>query len=672
LVDYRDLRNHVFFGSAYTELAYNIKFLVENFPYKFLIATATDTIDTPDAEFNMVNNPAKEETEIFVLQSGIKDCIEEFNFFDNNIDFNWVDYDLIDRNERRYPIKKVITPWAASDGIFGIANIAQTTVTPVIGVPYTTLIIQTDAPHNYSVGQGVNIFDNIIIVNSVEDTLDENYIVVSVPNSNHIILVNKYSGIKISKGDFDLATEAVPLPIGLSSVTVPGKIRKVPLAQNISPYTVKIVVKGNVTNSQLIDYTDDLSTNYSGFMLAQKQVKVSEFDYQLSPVQKMLLAPDTLNPTPWPRRPITHNIKHLTSASAFNSQEDDFIGWLQSSSNLFLQGSADDVDMAFSDVFSEYRLVSALALDETKTNQLLRRCIPANIISELNDTENAYFQRFILIAGWMFDQVRVYIQFIKYTHHLNYTDYNQLSPEYYKLYANYYGFELFNDDSIDFSKLVVKTEPGYYFTDPALQVDTTNKFYRFTLKQLQYERQKRLLLSLFYLYKTKGTQGAIKKLVSLLGAPEGLLEFNEYSFNIQNTDQYDYYDVATLKGVRTADNDKVYAPDINFEIDPDYPQVLGMPPVYRMRLSNESHVNLRMASIMTNPNGAIDNQIVNIFGKQKYHYGKLNDSEFANLQDLNEDFTVRKPYYGLPLSFPDKYSGMTIEYMIPRGGFKNG
>ena len=667
----------MFYGSAYTELAYNIKFIVENYPYKFLVATETTSLETPSSEFSITVDSANEESTIILKSSAIKDGSEEFNFFDNNLEFNWIDYDIVDNNNRRYPIKKVITPYFAMDGIYEIVSVSDAVVINPPFTTYTTLKIETATPHNYLVGQGLNIADNILLdINSQKKTLDENYLVSSVISPTEFTVVNKYSGAKIAIGNFDLISEAVSIPLGFTASTM-GIVRKVPLSQNTEPYSVKMTVKGNLTNSQLINYEDETLVGFSGFVLSKKQVKISEFEYNLTEVQKMLLAPKSVNPTPWPRRIVTNNPRHLLSDTVYNAKELEFISWLQDANNLYIKKEGEEESLAYADSYNEYRLVSALTLDEESTNQLIRRCIPSGVISELNDTENQYFQRFVLIAGWMFDQIRVYIKFIKYTHHLNYSEFNQLSPEYYKYYANYYGFELFGDDSIDFSKLVVKTEPGYYFTDPNSEVDTSNKYYRFTLKQLQYEKQKRLLLSLFHLYKTKGTQGAIKKLVSLLGAPEGFLEFNEYSFNIQNTDEYGYYDVTTLKGKRTVNNEKVYTPDMFFEIDPDFPQTPGMPPVYRMKLVNESEVNLRMASILTNPNGAIDYQILNVFGKEKYNYGKLNDGEFANLQDLkseyiDENLEVRKEYYGLPLTSPDKFSGMTIEYMIPRDGFKKG
>lgn len=657
LIDYRDLRNHVFFGSAYTELAYNIKFIIDNYPYLFLISTKTNFLDTENAEFTYSNNVSKEQTTIYFNESAIKDCQEEFNFFDNNIDFNWLNYDLVDKNNTRYPIINVITPYQSTT-IFDIQSITLVTVNDS-NIPYDTLQIQTTSPHGYLRGQAINITDNLIS----ENTLNDNYIISKIISADTFLIVNKYAGNKILQNDLDLVTEAVN-PIWFSNISTGylGKARMFPLSLNQKPYTIKLVVEGNFTEAQFLNYKDDLNIEYSGFTLSPKQSIVSDFYYNLTPVQKMLLSPAPINPTPWPRRIETNNIQHLTATT---DVELDFINWLKSPTNSYIKDNTDqDDDLAASDIYNEYRLVRALALDETATNQLLRRCIPSDVISELNDTNNAYFQRFILIAGWLFDQINMYIKFIKYTHSLNYSDYNQLSPQYYRLYADYYGFELFDDDSIDFSKLVVQTEPGYYF-DTQAQLDTSNKYYRFTLQQLQYERQKRLLLSLFYLYKTKGTPGAVKKLVSLLGAPEGLLIFDEYTFDIQNTDSFDYYDVATLRGFRTVNNEKVNTPDVNFEIDPDFPVPNGMPPVYRMRLNNESQMNLRMASIQTSPNGAIDYQIINLFGKQKYNYAKFGKGEFATLQNSSN-------YYALPLTIPDKFSGVSVEYMIPKDGFTKG
>lgn len=671
LVDYRDMRNYIFYGSANTELAYNIKYLIDNFPYKFLVSIPTTELNTPSARLKLVNNVSEETTDIYFTEGVIRDGVEQFNFFDNAIDFNWLSYEVVDANENRYPIKSVVTPYASSS-IFNVTGASNITVTPTVGTPYTTLEFTSSAAHGYVVSQMISIVGTVITdVFGNVSTLDDQYVIVQVTSPTSFAVVSKYAANNVLMGETDLGSNAVVLPAGYSLTNSTGLVRKFPLDFNDRPYTVKMTVQGNLFENFLLSYESGLD-ELTGLVISPTQTILSEFEYDLTDVQRMLLSPAPINPTPWPTRPITENIQNLMSPSQWNDIELEFVSWLQDPNFMYLNDGTDaDDDLSYSDTYNEYRLVRALALDETETNQLIRRCIPQDLINELNDTPDADFQRFILIAGWFFDQVLLYVKFVKYVHHLNTSDYNQLSPQYYSLYASHYGLDLFTDDGIDFSKLVVSTEPGLFYRTQALE-NKDNKFYRFTLQQLQYERQKRLLLSLFYLYKTKGTAGTIKKLVALLGAPEGFLIFNEFSFSINNTDDFGYYDTKNITGIRKVDNEKIYVPEYFFEIDPDYPAVGNQPPVYRMRLKNESDINLRTVSIQTNPNGAIDNQIETIFGAQKYKYGKLNNGEFASLQDLKSDFTLNKKYHGLPLTIPDKFSGISVSYMIPRNGYTKG
>lgn len=681
LIDYRDLRNYVFFGSAYTELAYNISWLVDNYPYEFLISTLTTSLNTPQALFSTTYNSSTNQTTILFLQNAIVDGIEQFNFYDNNLNFNWLNYDILDNNGLRYPIVTVYTPYTSST-IFSITNITSYAVNPPGGTSYNTLKITTNSTNNYMAGQAINIIENLLqntTTSVIDQSLDGNYIISQIVSATEFLIVSKYAATSILMGNMDLFLEAVSIPSGYM-VYQNGETRLVPLSQNPQPYSVKMIVTGNYSEPEYVTYEDINSIGYSGFLIAQKEALLMEFNYNLTPIQNMLLSPTPINPTPWPRRPVTNNIQNLSSASAYNQPEQGFIDWLQSPTNSYVPGPNDtDQDISFSDPYGEYKLSRALTLDENETNQLLRRCIPPDLVSELNDTPDMLFQRFVLIAGWFFDQIYVYVKFINYVHHLDYSSFNQLSPQFYKYYADYYGFELFDNDNIDFSKLVVQTEPGFYFISPTDNTqDATNPYYQNTLQQLQYERQKRLLLSLFYIYREKGTAGAINKLVSLLGAPDGFLLFNEYTFDIQNTDSFDYFGTIGSNnnlqavGKRAITNDKVFVPDFHFEIDPNYPAVNGLPPVYRQRLHNESEVNLRMASVATNPNGAVDSQIINVFGAQVYNYIKFQNGEFATLESLNPNYTVNQPYYLLPLTIPDKFRGFTVEYMIPKAGYNKG
>lgn len=646
LVDYRDMRNFVFFGSAHTEIAHNIKSIIAKYPYKTLVADLTDTFNGITLTQNSVDN----ETEIVFDADTILDA-GNFVFYDDdeNAAINWEDYDVVDVNDARYSIKKVLAPYDATT-ILNITNITAGA---------NSILIQTNAPHGYSNGDTVDLHEIKGTLINPDEEIELNGTIYVIDN--------------VTSNTFEIFEEITNDSVVLNFVyTSGGIVRQIPLTKNIGSLKYKVVVSGLLTDDQLINFDDETNVPYTGFIISPKKKIINDFEFNLNPVEKILLAPTPINTTPWPRRIVTNNIQNVIDEDNPSNSDEDFVEWLQNPNFLFVKnGSIIDDDVAFSGVEFEYRLTRALSLDETHSNQLIRRTIPHHVISEINDTEDGYFQRFILIAGWFFDQIYLYIKFLKYVHHLNYSDFNQLSPEYYKLYAEYYGFDLFSDDSIDFSKLVIKTEPGLTYAVTS-NVDLNNKYYRFTLQQLQYERQKRLLLSLFYLYRTKGTPGTIKKLVSLLGAPEGLLVFNEFKHSITPLNNFDSF-VGSTTGKKVIDNDKVHVPDVHFEIDPNYLinksnplDPVNQPYVYRLRLQNESQINLREVAIHTAPNAAIDSQIINFFGKQKYDYVKFRAGEFANLQ--NETGS----YYAMPLSLPDKFFGNTITYMIPRGGYKKG
>jgi len=642
LIDYRDLRNFVFFGSAHTEVAYDIKHIIETYPYKTLIADLTTSFD----EIIMVNDNANNQTSIIFSENAIRD-IGNFKFFDSNNSFVWSNYDLVDKNNKRYEIISAIAPYSSVSIPF-ISNIQN---------GGTSIKITTAGNHGFLNGQSIEIFE-------VNGTL--------FSNETRINANGKFDVINVTPNSFEIIDMFTKEPLTMNfSYTSGGKARMLPLDINQRPYGFKIIVNGIITFDELLTYTDEIDQNgYSGFIISPKQGILNDFELNLSPVESQLLAPAPLNVTPWPRRQITNNIENRINEENPNDNDINFVNWLSNPSLMYVKdGGPYDDDIAYSDVYSEYNILRAQALDESATNQLIRRCIPYDAISELNDADDGYFQRFILIAGWFFDQFYLYIKFIKYVHTLNYGEFNQLSPEYYKYYADHYGFELFSDDSIDFSKLVVKTEPGLFFNVDS--TDTNSKYFRNTIEKLQYERQKRLLLSLFYLYRIKGTQACIKTLVSLLGAPEGLLLLQEFAYKFTNVDNLDYYSDVTKTLI--VDNEKVHVPEYHFEIDPDYlvdktniNNNSNEPYVYRMRLHNESTINLRQLGISTDPTQAIDNQIKTVFGNTKYDFVKFNNGEFANLQNEN------KNHFLLPLTIPDKFFGLSVNYMINRDGFVKG
>ena len=656
LIDYSDLRNFVFFGSAYVEVAYNIKQIIANFPFQTLISDLVSSF----SNITITNNSANDTSEIVFTTSAITDYGSFTSFDEGDNKFNFNNYDLLDSSGQRYSILEGFAPYD-SPSISDIVAIVDGT---------DGIRITTASPNYFSNGDVIEIYEVQGTLNANETFINVNFNIVN-SGFNYI---KRYVVTNRTSTTFELLNE-VSLDSTLKNFTYisGGKVRKYPLTGNQIPFTFKIVVEGIVTQDQFLTFTlPDTTDARSGFILAPK-IKISnDFSLNLTPIQKQLLAPIPINQVPWPTRPVTNNIQYVIDTVNVSNTEQDFVTWLNNPNLLresTIADGSDGPDIAYADVLTEFNILSASATDESDSNQLLRRAIPYDVINEIYDADLSYFQRFILIAGWFFDQVWLYTKFIKYVHSINYTDFNQLSPQYYKLYADHYGFDLFSDDSIDFSSLVIQTEPGIAYVNQG--VDLQNKYYRVTIQQLEYERQKRLLLSLFYLYKTKGTQSCITKLVSLLGAPEGLLQISEYAMTFNTVNKSDYH--SGNSKTRVVDNQKVYVPDFHFEIDPQFlvdptniANPLNKPYVYKLRLHNESTVNLREIGIETNPSISIDTFLEQNFGTLTSDYLTLSNGEFCSLQDVNN------PHYLLPLNIPDKFTGISLEYMIPRDGFTKG
>lgn len=596
LIDYSNMRNYVFYGSAYTELTYHIDYLVKNYPFKSFLAK--NVLSYPSNVITLTPQSGNNTLISFEIANVLQPANYNFN---NDGLTQWLNFDIVDENGTRFPI------------LNAAFNVSTFTITAATNTP--TINITTSAAHGLING-------DIVTINGVLGNTNANgtHIVDNITPTTFDLLGISGNGAYLSGGTFTLNK-------------------------------IDLLVSGSLSLNNLIEFNPSISELYKGLIISPKLKTINDFNVNIDPIQKELISPN--NPTPWPRALVTNNL--IISGGDYDS-------WIENPANM---ASGFDVDadgvISLGDV-EGMPFTAGLTMDESETNQLIRRAIPHRLIDELRDTEDKFFSRFILLAGKMFDTIKVYIDFLKYTKELNYTPFNQLSPDFYKVYAEHFGFDLFDDENVDLAKAIIVTEPGlsYDNSNNAVYNDTnTSK----TVKELQAEKQKRLLINLFYLYSTKGTLKCIDALAKLLGSPEGLVVFNSLIFN-QTT------------GQKETDNDKIKVPKIAYEIDPDYlvdpnniTSPVNFPYVYRLKLDNEHIVNLRELEGYTDPNGAIHQQVIN-YGTQTYPYGYFGPRSFATLQ--NNDTTNPDGYYLLPLTFPDKYCGVTIEYMLPRDGFIKG
>lgn len=816
LIDYRDLRNYIFYGSANTEVAYNINRLIETFPYHTLIAEENGT---NDISLNNILIDGANYTEIifpYYNQNNtgdnriVQDNWNKFIFDDLNPNLNIKNLQLIDRNQRRFNVHKIVTPFQNNSKQLVITDISNTTHTigsqtfntvkittledlnptdttiffdkiflngifqekyylyygsrvenmleqeyeifhiisdneflirrKVTNNPYehinidytvgdifggnikfekettiysvsnidnTTVGSETfmtlgfsggilssvpyQTPTNYHIGSKIKFFE--FYENELETSLKfkvtsstGEYFNYNLNDNNETFIVKNFLHIPNLTDrrldEYKIVIEREIKDFALETLTfddiIPplfsGKTRLFPSSLNGERIWSKVIIKGIITYEDLINYDLKDGNNYNGFLISPNLKTVAEFENNLTPLQKYLLSPSEINNVPWPRRPITNNIMNILDEDYIiddkfydGDNEFEFYNWVNNPNLLYNYEFGDEVenDLYSNNLFYEYQLARTLYSDETITNQLIRRAIPTELINEIYDPE-FYFGRFILMAGWLFDQIKVYVQFIQYAHTLHYGEYNQLSPEFYKYYADQLGLELYEDEDIDFAKLIIQTEPGFYYSSDKNFEE--NKFFRETLLKIQYERQKRLLISLLYLYSIKGTKECIEKMVSLLGAPEGLLSIKEYAFKLNNLNEFGL-PTNTYSGNTIEDNEKVHVPEFSFEIDVNFLKdkininnPINKPYVYKKVYTNDYTYNLREISINTDANAAIDSHLENTFGEMKFNYIRFNKGEFSTLQ--------KKEGYLLPLTFPDKYYGYSVEYMLPKNSYK--
>jgi hypothetical protein len=612
LIDYRDLRNFVFFGSAYNELSFHINYLVQNYPFKSFVAK---DINLGNAVY------LKYAANKTVLSFKDEDVLQKANYsFDDSGKTQWLKYEVLDQNNTRFPII------GFQNWDFIINNITNSG--GLIRVEGTILVNELQS---HSLVSSPLTNGEKVRISGVLGTVEAN----NTPTNPEWTITN-VSYPAPGKVAFDLVGSSFINPF-------------IPSTDALIETNIKcLIVTGFFSVNNFVEYKPTPTVFFKGFVISPTIKTLNDFYYNLLPPQKELL--NKSNPIPWPRYDVTDNI-HINTP--------EFQEWLEQPSNSVLNYNIDEFGIIDNPIPGEYNLKGALALDETVTNQLLRRAIPEQIINEFNDADGAIFTRFILLAGKLFDTIKVYIDFLKYTKTLNYSFYNQLSPEFYKEFANHYGFDLYDDDSINFADAVIKTEPGLRYDsskNPVFDDQTTSR----TLKELQQEKQKRLLINLLYLYSKKGTQVAIQTLTSLLGAPKGLVEIAEYMFDKK-------------KGEYIVNNEKVYVPKIEYEIDPEYLQdpvdidnPVNKPYVYRLKLQNDHLINLREMSINTNPQQALLEQMLS-FGKIKYPLVKFHPNTYASLISDNPN-----GYFMLPLTFPDKFTGITVEYMLPKNGLPKG
>jgi len=159
--------------------------------------------------------------------------------------------------------------------------------------------------------------------------------------------------------------------------------------------------------------------------------------------------------------------------------------------------------------------------DEFKTN-LISRFLITDAIKEF-DTEDRKIEKVLQIYGRSFDEVKKFIDGLAYMNSVNYNVKNDIPSQLLKNLSATLGWEVnispISEDAFLGSIFSLGGESQY----SGLSVNKTPD-------ELNYQFYRNLILNSAHLFKSKGTRRSVEFLLRMIGAPDALIEFNEYIY----------------------------------------------------------------------------------------------------------------------------------------------
>ena len=162
----------------------------------------------------------------------------------------------------------------------------------------------------------------------------------------------------------------------------------------------------------------------------------------------------------------------------------------------------------------------AVNLDQYNTN-IISRFLTTGALKEF-DTPDQKFEKLLQIYGRSFDETRTFITALGNINSVHYTVQNDIPSQLLKNLAQTLGWAT-NFSPISQEELlqaVFTTQPNRF---PGLQIGPTPE-------EVNYQFFRNIIINSAYLFKSKGTRKSIECLLRMIGAPEALIDFNEYIY----------------------------------------------------------------------------------------------------------------------------------------------
>lgn len=178
--------------------------------------------------------------------------------------------------------------------------------------------------------------------------------------------------------------------------------------------------------------------------------------------------------------------------------------------------------------------------DNYKTNLISRFFVSESISSfdtaqsNVNDIETAgqKVDKTLKIYGREFDEIKNFIDGIEFSNTVTYNKEDNTPDIVLKNLARVLGWELTSSlIENDLLKSYIETQQSTY----------SGQTVGLTTSEAEFELWRRIILNTPWLWKSKGTRKGIEFLFKFIGAPNGLITFNEYIYTAQNPINIDIF-----------------------------------------------------------------------------------------------------------------------------------
>ena len=248
-------------------------------------------------------------------------------------------------------------------------------------------------------------------------------------------------------------------------------------------------VKGMIYDSSISATTTPIYIRPTQERFSQYKRTISNLEYQLLFNKKLLVVdPDD------------------------NKFVEEEFEWPKNTDGFNIDITGTDFDNYQEDLLSKARLI-----DDTKTDIMLRTMIPENYL-EL-DSQSQIYRKLMATFAHEFDNIKQYIDSLAFAHTVNYKREESIPDKFIHKLGQLLGFEMnntFNDSDL-FEYLTTEDSDGNTYSDYNLEL------------------WNRILVNINWLFKKKGTRDAIMFIFKIIGAPECLINFNEFVYTVRKT-----------------------------------------------------------------------------------------------------------------------------------------